>query len=391
MTDSDDSSASSGDDMLNMVVPFSQESPGKSAGSGNKGKQQNEATSSDKKRKHEEIASDAKKMEEKALAHARRAFNIAFHDSKVGSPHKLFWLESSKKGKKVIDPVRVVPLEETVGVHLNKAKKWDSEKACPIQFVGNKNPAAGKLDVVSKSRLSPYNGDGDDGGRWCPVKFEQYSRQLKRSNKANELDLKTEQSFLQCLLQKSLEEGEEEKKLAEVDEAVPEEIALAHNDGVSLELDSDDDNRAGGSKRSIRLTTGVQERREPLRKGDVIEFYKQQSVAGDPSALIRATVLAVDPKGENPLILDDPMILLEPHHKVKRIQRYWRGKLVDYDGHLRSITNYHLRKEGDTRALSVALANDQARVDEIVKRTNAVGAAKMKEAGVYLEGVLRTR
>ena len=333
---------------------------------------------------------------------ANDAFRISFQDTKIG---KLFWQAKSKKGKKQLYPVREVTLEETVGLAL---REWNGEKECPIQHIQYphnqiKGHDVGRYDIASRNALTPYHGgDGDDINRdhWCSTKFTEYTKQLKRSHKGlHAIDIKTEELFLQTILQKSLEEGEHEKKCAEVDMALPEEVSPpSDEEEKKMHAESDDSDEdesqeeiGGVTKRRTRgSTSGAHERTERLRPNDRIAFYKQQSVAGDPRGYCEAKILYIDPKSDYPLQLDEGFTNLEQEHQVKRIQRYERGKLVNNDGgQFRAINKYILKKEGDPDALSKVLAGQTARTNEIIQRRKAEAIANMKKDGFCPEDMLR--
>jgi len=398
--------------MLNMIVPFSQETASaslKRSGKGSDGEDaddsgrkqggpQDTTKSQGKKRKHEKNAIEgsigATEMEEKALANANRAFKIAFHDSKIGAPDKLFWHERKKKRVKMIHPVRVVPREETVGLAL---RDWNDEKECPIQYIQFPHSiikgGAGRYDIVSKRSLSPYYGKGEVSDQWCQTKFEHYSKQLKRSHRGLEaVDLKTEESFLLCVLQKSLGEGEQEKKLAEVDEAVPEEISTTNKAEGVVENDSEEEDDYEEPRRTRRLSrrsTIMQEKKEPLRPGDRIEYYNQQCVAGDPSGLCQATILFIDPAGDRILTIDDAFTNLQPDHQVKRIQRIYRGTLKENDGQFRAINQYTLKREGDPDALSKVVARSKVWGEGVIQRTQDKMIAKAEKDGFCPKDMIR--
>mmetsp|Transcript_20112 Transcript_20112/g.43666 ORF Transcript_20112/g.43666 Transcript_20112/m.43666 type:complete len:422 (-) Transcript_20112:48-1313(-) len=408
---SDDSSAaSSGDEMLKMVVPFSQEaanSPGKSSGkgsdsedeadSGKKQEPQDKAKLTGKKRQHEEIvvnsSMNSTEIGEKAQANASKAFNIAFHGCKIGAPDKLFWQETTKKNgrkrQKMIFPARVVTTEETVGLALGD---WNDETHRPIQYIQYphqqiKGGNGVTFAIASLRGLSPYYGKkGDDTNQWCPAKFEQYSKQLKGGLKGfKAIDIKTEESYLQCVLRKSLAEGEQEKKLAEVDEAVPEEISTAIEDKkehIQSDSEEEDEEETGVPRMRTRRSTGMQESTDRLRAGDQIEFYKQQCVAGDPSGLCTATILRIDPKGDPILTIDEAFTTLQADLQVKRIKRYSRGKLLDHSGKYRSINKYDLVKGGDPDALKKLLARQNAQTKENIQQKKEQIRATLEKAGL---------
>ena len=288
--------------------------------------------------------------------------------------------------------------EEIVGIHL---PKYNGEKECAIHYIQYPHTKLGKdvglYDIASKNGLTPYYGNGGNKrDQWCEMKFEQYAKQMKRDHKLQDVDVKTEEMFLQCILQKSLDEGENAKKSAEVDKAVLETSSVTNEEEkdhhVDSESDGDDDEREimGTKRRTRGGTSGMQERTERLRPGDRIQFYKQQCVAGDPSGLMEATVLYIDPKADHILTLDDTFANLEPHHKVKRIQRCERGKLVKNDGgQFRPISTYILKKEGNPNASKEVRAEETARAKEILSRRKDQMVMKMEKDGFCPKDMLR--
>jgi len=314
---------------------------------------------------------------------AKKAFIIAYGYTKIGGPDKLFWLDRTKNYKKIISPVRMVSREETVGLHL---KELNPESQCPIQFIEYPHHnSSGQYAIASRRDLSAYYGKGEDRKQWCPIKLGQYSKQLKENQRL------TEEFYLQCALERSLEEGEQEKKLAEFDEAMPEEITTSDLAEQHPEYDSEDeedqDVTRGGSRRLTRGRTSMLERTERLRPGDRIAFYKPTFPAGDPRGYCEATILYTNKPSE--LILDEGFTSLEPEHQVKRIQRNHRGKLVDHDGEFREIQKYELRKEGDPDALKKIMAKQTAWATGIKDKLKEATVAKMKEDGFCPEDMLR--
>lgn len=385
-SDSDEESViSSGDEMLNMVVPFSQDSAtqkikGKKSessdddddGRGDDDTDDSHGASGEaisKKRKrvvennteNQTINNDAAAITANnnlavALINATNAFRIQFNDDqKIGSSNKLYWNERRQKKAVAIYPVRVVPREEVVGLCL---KEWDAEKERPVQYIQYPHTqikkSFGLYDVASVKSLTPYNGDGPKDA-WCPEKIQQYSKQLKRTLKGvTETDLITEETYLNLVLRQSLKEEEIEKeRQALLDKTTSVESSTSDNESCPLKEDDgdDDDDVDCSGGRMSRFCRSNNVKSEPLRVGDVIEYYKPQSVAGNPDALCEAEVKFIDPKGDPILITSDVFTMLPPDHQVKRVKRMHRGKLTDHNGRFRAINNYVLRKEGVSEAL----------------------------------------
>ncbi|KAL7548255.1 hypothetical protein ACHAWF_011543 [Thalassiosira exigua] len=385
---SDDSSeASSGDEMLNIVVPFSQQSAADSpykvsaksseseASSGGKMDAQTAARAPSKKRSREELESTGADgdLEANARADATKAFRVAYGNGKIGAPDKLFWLERTKKRAKVLCPVRIVPRDETCGLALREP----NDKEVVIEFIQLNGADGDKVDVVSRRGLSSYHGGGDDS-RWCRTKFEQYSKQLKRTKRPNQtLDLKAEEIFLELVLQKSMEEGKVEQELSQMDEALPGEIFKVESVDRHVESEEEEDEP---EVRGARNASKYSDKKETLRVGDKIEYYSQMSVTGDKRGKRVSTILSIDPKSDHMITIDD-MTQLDSEHSVKRIKRKERGKLVDHPGRWLHISDYVLKKEGPPDAYSKWLAGEMARMGKIRQNTvNAIEAFHQKES-----------
>ena len=360
----DDSVVSSGDEMLNIVVPFSQDS---AKGKKSESDDDTSIASPSKKRKRvdenvgnlkddnndDDDAADDENNEAIALANATAAFKIQF-DQKVGATNKLFWSERRMKKNATLYPVRVVPREEVVGLSL---KEWDTETERPVQYIQYPHKQIkrdlGLYDVVSVKSLTPYHGGDGPTDSWCSKRIQQYSKQLKRTLKGlTEIDLLSEKAFLKLVLEQSLKEEESERERSLLAEAAPAESASSEKEDEQVENDSDDDdddddvNDSGGGRRS-RLCRSESVKREPLRVGDIIEYYKPTSVAGNPDALCQAEVKFINPKGSPIIITSDIFTILPSEHQVKRVKRMHRGKLLDHhNGSFRAINSYILQKEG---------------------------------------------
>mmetsp|Transcript_17543 Transcript_17543/g.28706 ORF Transcript_17543/g.28706 Transcript_17543/m.28706 type:complete len:412 (-) Transcript_17543:769-2004(-) len=406
---SDDVSVvSSGDEMLNIVVPFSQDSAtqkakGKksesdddtSVGSpGKKRKRVDEDVGNLKDDNNDNIAADDKNNDAIALADATTAFKIQFNDQKLGATNKLFWNERRQKKNAALYPVRVVPREEVVGLCL---KEWDFETERPVQYIQYPHKQIkrdlGLYDVVSVKSLTPYHGDGPTDS-WCSKRIQQYSKQLKRTLKGlTEIDLLTEEAFLKLVLAQSLKEEENERERSLLAETAPaEESAASENEYEQIENDSDDDediDGSGGGRRS-RLCRSDSVKSEPLRVGDIIEYYKPTSVAGNPDALCEAEVKFINPRGNPILITSDIFTILPSDHQVKRVKRMHRGKHLDHpNGRFRAINNYVLKKEGNPNAVRDIMAETTARTKATIQRAKDEISSRMDDGGFFPRDLLR--
>mmetsp|Transcript_23234 Transcript_23234/g.54792 ORF Transcript_23234/g.54792 Transcript_23234/m.54792 type:complete len:926 (+) Transcript_23234:203-2980(+) len=109
---------------------------------------------------------------------------------------------------------------------------------------------------------------------------------------------------------------------------------------------------------------------EPLRPGDVIEYYSGIYVAGDPRGLRRATVMAVkNPKEEFPLVLDNGECIPNTT-RVKRIKEMVDGELIEHPGIYRSIMKFRMKKSGTATAAD-GVAKEAERFGRIMDRNMA--------------------
>jgi hypothetical protein len=295
----------------------------------------------------------------------------------------------------MIYPVREATREDIVGLDL---RDYNDDTECPIEYIQYPHPQVkqfGEFNIASKKSLSSHY-EGEDKSRWCATKLERYSKQLRKAHKGLlAVDLKTEEYFLQLVLERSLAEVDQLRLMhAKVDEAAPQNSPTV-DAGIQCEKSSsDEDDDEGNSNEQRRRTrgviSGVQDQIEPLRVGDRIAYYKPQGTAGDPTALCENTILYIDPKGRHPLTIDDAFTNLPPDHLVKRIQRNRRGKLVDNDGgQWRSIDKFILKKEGDPNAFGNVLRGEHDRNAEIIQRVKDNAISKMEKDGFCPRDMLR--
>jgi len=112
---------------------------------------------------------------------------------------------------------------------------------------------------------------------------------------------------------------------------------------------------------------------EPIRPGDVIEYYSPIFVAGDARGLRQATVLSTDPHDDMPLVLSNGEGL-PTNTKVKRIKVNEGGDLLDHSGIFRPIYRFKLSKRGTATAAD-GVAHEAARFTKIMQKN----MSKLKE------------
>jgi hypothetical protein len=105
---------------------------------------------------------------------------------------------------------------------------------------------------------------------------------------------------------------------------------------------------------------------EPIRPGDVIEYYCPIYVSGDARGLRHATVLSVDPNNVMPLVLSNGEGL-PSSTKVKRIKVMSGNELVDHPGIFRSMDQFKLTTRGSATAAD-AIAMEASRFRGIMKK-----------------------
>ena len=115
---------------------------------------------------------------------------------------------------------------------------------------------------------------------------------------------------------------------------------------------------------------------EPIRPGDVIEYYCPIYVTGDKRGLRQATVLAVDPSDTMPLVLSNGEGLPNTT-KVKRIKVMSGDELVDHPGIFREMNRFKLIKMGNATAAD-AIAMEAARFGAVMTKN----INKLKEKAI---------
>jgi len=148
------------------------------------------------------------------------------------------------------------------------------------------------------------------------------------------------------------------------------------NDGMMDDLDvpytqaitfDPDDLSIGGSDEEEEQSN------EPIRPGDVIEYYSPIFVAGDARGLRQATVLSTDPNDDMPLVLSNGEGL-PTNTKVKRTKVNEGGDLLDHSGIFRPIYRFKLSKRGTATAAD-GVAHEAARFTKIMQKN----MSKLKE------------
>ena len=152
-----------------------------------------------------------------------------------------------------------------------------------------------------------------------------------------------------------LEHSDSDDENGEADNDEMEDLEIPYTQAITFDPDD-----FGG------LSSEDETSNEPIRPGDVIEYYSPIFVAGDRRGLRKATVMSVRPKGETPLILDNGEFLPNTT-KVKRIRVMTDGELLDHPGIYRPIYRFKLVKMG-TATAGDAIAMEANRFGNIMKK-----------------------
>lgn len=126
---------------------------------------------------------------------------------------------------------------------------------------------------------------------------------------------------------------------------------------------------------------------EPMRPGDVIEYYSPIFVVGDKRGLRQAAVLAVSPDADVILNLSNGECLLEDT-RVKRIKVMDGDELFDHPGIYRPITSFKL-VAGKVKGGSSGIMNEAARFGDIFRKNLGKMQAKAEADGFAPMDMLR--
>jgi len=189
--------------------------------------------------------------------------------------------------------------------------------------------------------------------------------------------------------------GDENSDSSDEEVVAKRKIAAAENRKVAFEVDSEDSDSDDESNDGMMDDLDVpytqaitfdpddlsiggsdeeeEQSNEPIRPGDVIEYYSPIFVAGDARGLRQATVLSTDPKDDMPLVLSNGEGL-PTNTKVKRIKVNEGGDLLDHSGIFRPIYRFKLSKRGTATAAD-GVAHEAARFTKIMQKN----MSKLKE------------
>jgi hypothetical protein len=391
MSIDEDSSCSSGDDILNFTV-MSQPSPAKAYQIKDEESDEHDLLSEPKKHAGDETGNTSDCVDEAKALHTATSVII---DKNLESPSNLYW-RIKKKGKaKTIYPVRIPPQESEYIGYRDILKIKDHTRQTVVQYVQFphaqiKSNDVGLYDVVSRNQLVPYHGETKDA--WCPTLSKQYFQQLRRKHKElREQQIRVEELYLERVLQKAKEDLESTLQLEQFNVAAeePEELKIeepttnAINDEI---IDEDSDRESQGrrcSKRRKRLDEDAN--KEWLHVGDIIQFYKPNTLSGVPENLCQATIVEINPRKDPMLTVECPgefFLIIPNDHHVMRIKRMDRGMLVNCIGRsYYPVSSFTSKREGDKNAARNVMNKRVDEVKRIVEKTKQIASNNISKDG----------
>ncbi|KAL7551083.1 hypothetical protein ACHAWF_014281 [Thalassiosira exigua] len=125
--------------------------------------------------------------------------------------------------------------------------------------------------------------------------------------------------------------------------------------------------------------TGGDRSDEPIRPGDVIEYYSPIFVAGDPRGQRHATVLTVKADEDSSLVLSNGEVIPDDT-KVKRIKVKSGDELLDHPGIYRPISRFKLIYGGSATAAD-AIAMEASRFGAIMNKNISKAREKAEADG----------
>ena len=215
---------------------------------------------------------------------------------------------------------------------------------------------------------------------WCLSHVQEYIKALgKRTgkNKLTSVQLRVEELYLDQVLTRA-----RENQAAAIQKAQEEEEAK------KLELESDTEQGAAPPPvkpppppRPVKSLNGQADNiTHKLRAGDVIEYTDPIFVQGRDEGYRCTTILTIK-KQEHPLALQNAEILPKSH-RIRRVQRLVRNKLVEYNGHYRAIGDFRLEYDSLEISACAGLKEQAKELGSIVDRNVAKYQPALDALGV---------
>jgi hypothetical protein len=301
---------------------------------------------------------DAKELEKQAR---QRVSDLSLNlVDNVSSVDQLAWYQP--KGKSPIPCRRGCHPDEAIGLEGLDKRKSNSPHYELIQFLGHRSKYCSKYDLSHQTHLKAFIVTNTVAVAVAEQEntFEENLRKFIKDIKKNDthfqehqgnsnkrrLLLLEEEYVIRAMLekvqakqqQKQQEEQHSEtnnnanaaETTEEEDQLKPAAVDTVVGD-VSLVVDEDKSDDDDDDDDDMDLLSPGKGKKETLRDGDIIEYYEQNKVAGNPEDLKRTRVLGVNRKNTFPLVLENGDALARDH-PVKLLQRRLRGHMEDNQG-----------------------------------------------------------
>ena len=304
------------------------------------------------------------------------------------------------------------------------------------QANSNKEPT---IKSVGWKRLFPYHGRPSSSpsvdldytevvaSTWCPSIYEQYAQQQKEIQSKSyspydpsppiPFDSERQLQFLQLVLAKAKQRGgyydeynddngTEDREGGGMDHShldVPYTQARWNDDDLDSDQEVQDYFRSYQQSKSNTGGEGVTssssspstntKKKEPMRRGDVVEYYSPIFCFGDERGKRTSTVVAIDPSADMVLKLANGDYLGK-QDKVKRVkvvvpERIKRKRqkqkvhvtIVDHPGIFREIQDFNLMKGKEISSAGLHIQTQQERLAQVLKTQKENLVRKMNQSG----------
>lgn len=295
----------------------------------------------------------------------------------------------------------------------------------PVRKARNK-----RYKTISKKRLLPYHGQENEDDldhndiialEWCPNLYTKYQVQqnsIQDRKMCIKLDIPTvhEEIVTLAVLNEVLLEVKQRSGFTsnsydssygidmggDIHDDDLEEPYTQALDFKPVECNSSDEEmeefyrdlqqKSSPPKAHMRKSDKYVNNTEPIRPGDVIEYYHPLFIFGDKRGLRTATVISVDPKNRNSVLTLNNGESLPIDVKVRRIktlfteQKTNQRTLIDHKGVFREIQEFKLVKLNPIKGYDIPTERD--RVNHILQKNMKECQDKLKASGFAVTDML---
>ena len=311
---------------------------------------------------------------------------------------------SSSKNTDLFFPCRKCSPDEGVGLRFTAADNGLNNNNCTttskgttqkilVQYLGHKIKCAGKLSQVL---LSSWQSISELNDKENEERLKVYLGSLKRKSPFNKdpIELRSEELTIRAMWDKvrtrcqDMKQNNKRQDISNLATIRPQQLFLSMTSGhvgnedaevtnvarvsrICTQDDTDDTN--ANASNSSKMPPSVcdfdenlsdddsfqspdaKKKKDTLRAGDVIEYYHPVGVCGNKEWFRTTTIVGIEARREDiPLNLQNGDSL-DRDHRIKRIKRMYRGKLIDDEnGSYRSLEYYRLQSGGTTELVRIA-------------------------------------